>query len=197
MQGIHRFLTQSRNSAFDPVKFLKMSRPSRFVSGKSTSSIEGNGQGEWIRTIDLLFPNRNYIINQQLTGDLRDCDPLLQAPTAQGVSEKIDLPGSNPSQRLDAVRGHNFGHSPTNDSVSPELTTPALTITPGLIVGDRTPGAGIPIDSIVQEFLAGRRPEEIQAHQPTLQLSEVYAVITLYLEWKETALRLLQHRRAT
>jgi uncharacterized protein (DUF433 family) len=54
-------------------------------------------------------------------------------------------------------------------------------------LGNPISGTSVSINSVVQAFLDGRRPEEIQAEQPTLRLSQVYAVIAFYLDRKETA----------
>src|SRR2546423_11535422 len=50
------------------------------------------------------------------------------------------------------------------------------------LLGDRISGTSVSINSVVQAFLDGRRPEEIQSEHPTLRLSQVYAVIAFYLD---------------
>jgi uncharacterized protein (DUF433 family) len=54
------------------------------------------------------------------------------------------------------------------------------------LLGARISGTSVSINSVIQAFLDGRRPEEIQAGQPTLRLSQVYALIAFYLDRKET-----------
>lgn len=149
--------------------------------------IEGRfGRGEWIRTTDLLVPNQELTKDQQLSNGHIGCDPLLHVPTAEQGSGEIEPERSNASQRLYAETGHSIGHSPAFEIFAAASPNSALVNTTRPLLGDQISGTCVPINSVVQAFLDGRRPEEIQAEQPTLRLSQVYALIAFYLDRKET-----------
>lgn len=54
----------------------------------------------------------------------------------------------------------------------------------------------IPIDRVIFAYTAGESPEQIADDFPTLRLSEVYGVISYYLEHRETVDAYLLQREA-
>ena len=62
----------------------------------------------------------------------------------------------------------------------------------------RLSGSRVTLDSIVAAFNAGATAEEIVYQYPTLQLSDIYAVITYYLrQQKDVDTYLLERRKAS
>jgi len=59
----------------------------------------------------------------------------------------------------------------------------------------RLSGSRVTLDSVVAAFNAGATPEEIVCRYPTLQLSDVYAVITYYLRQQKDIDTYLIERR--
>ena len=138
--------------------------------------MEGIGRGEWIRTTDLLVPNQELTKIQQLSSGHSGCDALLQAPTAQSVTREMELDRNKRSQHLYAQTGHTIGHSTLPETFG--FDHPGPSDKDG-ISGD------IATRSVVQAFLDGKRPEEIHGAYPTIRLSQIYAMIALYLDQKE------------
>jgi uncharacterized protein (DUF433 family) len=52
----------------------------------------------------------------------------------------------------------------------------------------------VTLDTVVEAFLEGATPEEIQQQYPSLQLSELYSVIAYYLHNRAEVDAYLQHR---
>ena len=49
----------------------------------------------------------------------------------------------------------------------------------------RIKGTRVGIETVLDEYLNGRFPEEIVLHYPSLSLEQVYAAITYYLHYRE------------
>ena len=111
---------------------------------------------------------------------------MLHVPTVERVSGEIEQRRSNGSQRLYAETGHSIGHSPAVEIFAAACPNSAPVDTTRLLLGGRISGSSDSINSVVQAYLDGRLPEEIHAEQPTLRLSQVYALIAFYLDQKET-----------
>jgi uncharacterized protein (DUF433 family) len=60
----------------------------------------------------------------------------------------------------------------------------------------RVGGTRVSLDSVVYAFADGSTPEEIVQQYPTLDLADVYAVITYYLKHREEVEGYLQIREA-
>ena len=61
----------------------------------------------------------------------------------------------------------------------------------------RLSGSRVTLDAIVAAFNAGATPEEISYQYPTLQLPDIYAVITYYLRQQKDVDAYLFERRKT
>jgi uncharacterized protein (DUF433 family) len=59
----------------------------------------------------------------------------------------------------------------------------------------RVGGTRVTLDTVVQVYKAGSTPEEIARHYPSLQLADVYAVVTYYLRHQEEVEAYLARRR--
>lgn len=49
----------------------------------------------------------------------------------------------------------------------------------------RVTGTRVTLDTVVEVYKAGSSPEEIARHYPSLQLADVYAVLTYYLRHQQ------------
>jgi hypothetical protein len=127
-------------------------------------------------------PEPETASNQQLSANCTDRDPLLQAPIPQSVSRESDSDRSNGSQRVYAQTGHSIGHSPAIEN-SPSTGLCVSQLIAPLAGGGRN--LDLEIGSVVEAFLKGKNPDEIHAERQNLRLSQVYGIISLYLERRE------------
>ena len=78
------------------------------------------------------------------------------------------------------------------------LRKEAVPITDDLDGVMRLSGSRVTLDSVVTAFNGGATPEEIVCQYPTLQLSDVYAVITYYLrQQKDIDIYLIERRKVS
>jgi uncharacterized protein (DUF433 family) len=76
----------------------------------------------------------------------------------------------------------------------PAATEPIpLTTDPQGVI--RVGGTRVTLDTIVEVYEAGSRPEEIARHYPSVDLADVFAVITYYLRHREEVQEYLARRR--
>lgn len=59
----------------------------------------------------------------------------------------------------------------------------------------RVAGTRVTLDTVVDVYEAGSRPEEIAQHYPSLRVADVYAVITYYLRHRDEVQVYLTRRR--
>lgn len=59
----------------------------------------------------------------------------------------------------------------------------------------RVAGTRVTLDTVVEVYEAGSRPEEIAQHYPSLAVADVYAVITYYLRHRDEVQEYLARRR--
>lgn len=59
----------------------------------------------------------------------------------------------------------------------------------------RIAGTRVTLDTVVEVYRAGSTPEEIARHYPSLQLADVYAVLTYYLRHQEEVDAYLRRRQ--
>jgi uncharacterized protein (DUF433 family) len=59
----------------------------------------------------------------------------------------------------------------------------------------RVAGTRVTLDTVVEVYKAGSTPEEIARHYPSLQLADVYAVLTHYLRHQEEVEAYLRQRQ--
>jgi uncharacterized protein (DUF433 family) len=60
----------------------------------------------------------------------------------------------------------------------------------------RVTGTRVSLDSVIHAFNEGSTPEEIAQQYPTLNLKDVYAVVSYYLQNQDEVERYLAQRRA-
>jgi len=71
-------------------------------------------------------------------------------------------------------------------------TIPLETDSSGVI---RVAGTRVTLDTIVEVYEAGSRAEEIAQHYPSLEVADVYAVVTYYLRHRDEVQGYLAKRR--
>ena len=60
----------------------------------------------------------------------------------------------------------------------------------------RIAGTRVTLDTVVEVYESGSRPEEIAQHYPSLDVADVYAVITYYLRHRDEVNEYLARRRS-
>lgn len=76
-----------------------------------------------------------------------------------------------------------------------ELVNPSLPLQVDAAGVIRVGGTRIPLDTLVSAFNLGSTAEEIAQQYPTLDLADVYAAISYYLNRREEVEQYLRHRQ--